>query len=47
MGVLKTLKEANATERNQVAMANDTADIIGELGTENETTEGTIDEGAV
>ncbi len=44
---LKALKAANAAERNQVAMANDIDDIIGELGTGNEMTGGTIDEGAV
>ena len=44
---LKALKEADAAERNQVAMANDIDDIIGALGTENKTTEGTIDKGAV
>ncbi len=44
---LKALKEADAAERNQVTMANDIDDIIGALGTENETAGGTIDEGAV
>jgi hypothetical protein len=44
---LKALKEANAAKRNQAAMANDIDDIIGALGTENEMTGGTIDEGAV
>jgi hypothetical protein len=44
---LKALREANGVERNQVAMANDIDDIIGALGTENETTGGTIDKGAV
>jgi hypothetical protein len=44
---LKALKEANARERSQVAMANEINDIIGALGTENETTRGTIDKGVV
>ncbi len=44
---LKRLREADGAERNQVAMANDIDDIIGALGTANETTGGTIDEGAV
>jgi hypothetical protein len=44
---LKALKEADAAERNHIAMANDIDDIIGALGTENETTRGTIDEAAV
>jgi hypothetical protein len=39
---LKTLREADGAERNMVA-----DDIIGALGMENETIEGTIDEGAV
>ena len=48
MGVLKgALREADGAERNQVAMANDVDDIIGALGTEDVTTGGTIDEGAV
>ena len=34
---LKALKEANAAERSQVAMANEIDDIIVALGTENET----------
>jgi hypothetical protein len=44
---LKRLREANGAERNQVAMANDIDDIIGALGTVNETTGGTIDKEAV
>jgi hypothetical protein len=44
---IKVLREADGAERNQVAMANDIDDIIGALGTENEMTEGTINEGAV
>ena len=44
---LKALKESDAAERNQAAMANEIDDIIGALGTENETTGGTIDEGTV
>ncbi len=44
---MKRLREVNGAERNQVAMANDIDDIIGALGTANETTGGTIDEGAV
>ncbi len=39
---LKALREANGAERNMVVN-----DIIGALGMENETIEGTIDEGAV
>ena len=41
----KALKEANAADRSQAAMANEIDDIIGALGTENKTTGGTIDEG--
>ncbi len=44
---LKALREADGVERNQVAMANDVDDTIGALGTEDEMTGGTIDEGAV
>ena len=44
---LKAFKEADAAERSQGVMANDINDIIGALGTENETTGGTIDKGAV
>ena len=33
----KALKEADAAERSQAAMANEIDDIIGALGTENET----------
>jgi hypothetical protein len=44
---LKRLREADGAERNQVAMANDTDDIIGALGTANKMTGGTIDKGAV
>jgi hypothetical protein len=44
---LKRLREADGVERNQAAMANDIDDIIGALGTANETTGGTIDKGAV
>ncbi len=44
---LKRLREADGVERNQVAMENDIDDIIGALGTANETTRGTIDKGAV
>ena len=44
---LKALKEADAAERSQVAIANEFSHIIGELGTENETAGGTIDKGAV
>jgi hypothetical protein len=46
---LKALKEADGAETNQVAMANDTGDIMGSLlGTENEneTAGGTINQGA-
>ena len=39
---LKALMEADGVERNMVS-----DDIIGALGMENETIEGTIDEGAV
>ena len=44
---LKALKEADAAERSQVFMANGIDDIIGALGTENETTGGTVEKGAV
>jgi hypothetical protein len=44
---LKRVREADGAERNQVAMANDIDDIIGALGTANETTGGTIDKGPV
>ncbi len=44
---MKRLREANGAERNQVTMANDIDDIIGALGTGNETTGGIIDKGAV
>jgi hypothetical protein len=44
---LKALNKADAAERNQAAMSNDIDDIIGASGTENETTGGTIDKGAV
>ena len=43
----KDLKEADAAERSQAAMENEIDDIIGTLGTENETTGGTVEEGAV
>ena len=46
---LKALREADGAETNQVAIANDTGDIMGSLlGTEseNETAGGTIDQGA-
>ncbi len=46
---LKTLREADRAERNQVAMVNDTGDIMRSLlGTENEneTAGCTIDQGA-
>ena len=41
------LREADGAERNQVAIADGMDDIIGALGTGNETARGTIDEGAV
>jgi hypothetical protein len=41
-GSIKALMEADGAERNMIA-----DDIIGALGMENETIEGTIDEGAV
>ena len=44
---LKALKEADAAERSHVAMENEINDIIWALGTENKTTGGTIEEGAV
>jgi hypothetical protein len=44
---LKRLREADGAERNQIAMANDIDDIIGALGTVNETTGGTNYKGAV
>ena len=44
---MKRLREANEVGRNQVTMADDIDDIIGASGTENETTGGTIDKGAV
>ncbi len=44
---LKALGEADGAERNQVAMANNVDDIIGALGTEDETAGGTIDKEAV
>ena len=43
----KALKEADAAERSQAAMENEIDDIIGALGTENKTTRGTVEEGAV
>jgi hypothetical protein len=42
---LKRLREADGTEMNEVAMEDGIEDIIGELGTENVTTGGTIDDG--
>ena len=44
---LMALKEADAAERSQGVMANEINDIIGALGTETDTTGGTIDKGAV
>ena len=44
---LKRLREADGAERNQVANADDIDDIIVASGTVNETTGGTVDEGAV
>ena len=44
---LKRPREANGAERNQVSIVDDIGDIIGALGTGNETTGGTVDEGAV
>ena len=41
------LREADGAERNQVSMADDIDDIIGSLGTGNETAGGTTDKGAV
>ena len=41
------LREANGAERNQVAMADGMDDIIGALGTGNETTGDAIDKGEV
>ena len=38
---VKRLREANGVDRNQVIMASDTDDVMGELGTGNETTGGT------
>jgi len=46
---LKALREADGAETNQVAIANDTGDIMGSLlgkENENETAGGTIDQGA-
>ena len=43
----KALKEADAAERSQAAMANEIDDIIGALGTENKMTRATIDKGTV
>ena len=44
---LKALKEADASERSQAAMTNETDDIMWALGTKNETTGGTVEEGAL
>ena len=44
---MKRLREADGVERTQVAVADGIDDIIGALVTGNETTGGTIDEGAV
>ncbi len=43
----KALKEADAAERSQAAMANEIDDIIGASGTKNKETGETIEEGAV
>ena len=43
----KALKEADAAERSQAAMANEIDNIIGASGTKNEETGGTVEEGAV
>ena len=44
---MKSNREADGADRNQVAMADGIDDSIGALGTGNETAGGTTDEGAV
>ena len=44
---LNALKEVNAAEKSQGVMANEINDIIWALGTENKTTRGAINKGAV